>query len=67
MDILEIARQSGMLVLLDAQIGKQTYHSVQGSLPALQCFATAVCAAAMLAQATPSARECMADRHDTIR
>jgi hypothetical protein len=45
MDILELARKSGMQVLLDAQIGQQSYHSVCGSLTALQRFADAVCAA----------------------
>lgn len=46
MDILELARQAGLQVLLDARIGSQTYHSVSGSLPALQRFAEAVAAAA---------------------
>jgi hypothetical protein len=45
MDIVEIARKAGMQILLDAQIGLQTYHSVCGSLPALQRFADEVCAA----------------------
>ncbi|GAB6850260.1 hypothetical protein [Paraburkholderia kururiensis] len=45
MDILELARKAGMQVLLDAQIGQQSYHSVCGSLTALQRFADAVCAA----------------------
>jgi hypothetical protein len=44
MDIIEIAKKAGMLVMLDAQIGRETYHSVCGSLPALQRFADAVCA-----------------------
>ncbi|TAM51031.1 MAG: hypothetical protein EPN57_19385 [Paraburkholderia sp.] len=42
MDILELARQAGLQVLLDARIGSQTYHSVSGSLPALQRFADAI-------------------------
>jgi hypothetical protein len=45
MDIIEIATKAGMQVLVDARIGQQTYHSVCGSLPALQRFADAVCAA----------------------
>ncbi|HEX7683849.1 MAG TPA: hypothetical protein VF446_10005 [Trinickia sp.] len=49
MDIIELARQAGLQVLLDARIGSQTYHSVCGSLPALQRFAEAI-EAAMLAQ-----------------
>lgn len=42
MDILELARESGMLVLLDGRIGRQEYHSVHGSLQTLQRFAEAV-------------------------
>lgn len=42
MDIIELAREAGLQVLLDARIGSQTYHSVSGSLPALQRFADAV-------------------------
>jgi hypothetical protein len=45
MDVLEIARQVGMQVLLDARVGRETYHSVCGSLPSLQRFADAVRAA----------------------
>lgn len=36
MDILNIARQSGMTVVLDARIGQVEYHSVHGSVDALQ-------------------------------
>ena len=42
MDILEIAKQSGMLVLLDARIGQQEYHSISCSLCALERFAETV-------------------------
>lgn len=42
MDIIELARQAGLQVLLDARIGSQTYHSVCGSLLALQRFAEAI-------------------------
>jgi hypothetical protein len=42
MDILELARDSGMLVLLDARIGGEEYHSVSGSLQTLQRFAEAI-------------------------
>lgn len=42
MDIIELARQAGLEVLLDARIGSQSYHSVCGSLPALQRFAEAI-------------------------
>jgi hypothetical protein len=37
--LLELARNAGMLVMLDAQIGRETYHSVTGSLAALRRFA----------------------------
>lgn len=36
MDLLNIARQSGMTVVLDARIGQVEYHSVHGSVTALQ-------------------------------
>ena len=42
MDIIEMAREAGLQILLDARIGSQTYHSVAGSLTALQRFADAV-------------------------
>lgn len=45
MDIIELAREAGLEVLLDARIGTLTYHSVSGSLTALQRFADAVEAA----------------------
>ena len=42
MDIIDVARQSGMAVILDARIGREEYHSVCGSLSALQKFADAI-------------------------
>ncbi|HKR42732.1 MULTISPECIES: hypothetical protein [Paraburkholderia] len=39
MDILNLARQSGMTVVLDARIGQQEYHSVHSSVAALERFA----------------------------
>lgn len=42
-DVLELARQSGMLVMLDGQIGRERYQSVAGSLAALERFADALC------------------------
>jgi hypothetical protein len=42
MDLIELARESGMAVLLDARIGCQEYVSVSGSLAALERFADAV-------------------------
>lgn len=43
--LLEIARRAGMLVMLDAQIGQQRYHSVAGSVASLTRFANALCEA----------------------
>ncbi|MEW6339517.1 MAG: hypothetical protein RXR20_34285 [Paraburkholderia sp.] len=51
MDIVKIARTAGLQILLDARIGRETYHSVSGSLSSLQRFADAVCAA--VADETP--------------
>ncbi|MDR8395582.1 hypothetical protein NE850_04480 [Paraburkholderia sp. USG1] len=42
MDIIDMARQSGMAVILDGRIGREEYLSVCGSLSALQKFADAV-------------------------
>jgi hypothetical protein len=42
MDIIELARSSGMAVILDGRIGREEYQSVCGSLSALQRFAEAV-------------------------
>jgi hypothetical protein len=42
MDIIDMARASGMAVLLDAKIGREEYKSVCGSLSALQRFAAAI-------------------------
>jgi hypothetical protein len=45
MNVIELARESGMAVILDARIGREEYQSVCGSLAALQRFADALCAA----------------------
>lgn len=42
MDILEIARHSGMQVILNGRIGREEYQSVYGSVQALQRFADAL-------------------------
>jgi hypothetical protein len=42
MDIIDMARASGMTVILDGKIGREEYRSVCGSLSALQRFAEAV-------------------------
>jgi predicted kinase len=39
MDILDLARKSGMTVVLDAKIGRQEYRKVYGSVAALARFA----------------------------
>ncbi|CAB3734019.1 hypothetical protein R8871_06011 [Paraburkholderia graminis C4D1M] len=40
--ILTLARNAGMLVTLDGQIGRQKYQSVAGSLQAFRRFAQAL-------------------------
>ncbi|MFM0478796.1 hypothetical protein PQR29_00485 [Paraburkholderia strydomiana] len=42
MDVLKIAQEAGMAVLLEAQIGRQSYSSVSGSEDALRRFAEAI-------------------------
>ncbi|WP_175774087.1 hypothetical protein [Burkholderia anthina] len=44
--LLALARESGLLVTLDGQIGREKYQSVAGSVLALQRFAAALCARA---------------------
>jgi hypothetical protein len=44
MDILGMARNAGMTVVLDAKIGRQEYHTVHGSVTALELFAELVAA-----------------------
>ncbi|TDN62599.1 hypothetical protein [Paraburkholderia sp. BL10I2N1] len=45
MNVIELARESGMAVILDGRIGREEYQSVCCSLSALQRFADALCAA----------------------
>lgn len=42
MDILKMAENSGLLVILDGRIGQEEYRSVHGSITALSRFANAV-------------------------
>lgn len=42
MNLLEMARESGMTVILDGRIGREEYHSVCGSLAAFEQFANAL-------------------------
>lgn len=41
-EILELARQAGLLVTLDGQIGREKYQSVAGSLTSFMRFANAL-------------------------
>lgn len=47
MDVLELARDSGLTVLLDGKIGRQEYTGVSGSFDALQLFAQTIRAASL--------------------
>jgi hypothetical protein len=49
--ILALAREAGMLVTLDGQIGREKYQSIAGSLNAFRRFAQALCNAT--AQVSP--------------
>lgn len=49
--ILGLAREAGMLVTLDGQIGREKYQSIAGSLNAFRRFAQALCEACMQAPA----------------
>ncbi|MFM0068785.1 hypothetical protein [Paraburkholderia aspalathi] len=44
MDTLQKARAAGFVVLLDGRIGRETYHTVSGSLSSLERF-EALCTA----------------------
>ncbi|WP_126284676.1 hypothetical protein [Burkholderia stagnalis] len=43
--LVALARDAGMLVMLDARIGRERYESVSGTLAALERFAQALQAA----------------------
>ena len=43
MNIVDMARASGLTVILDGRIGREEYQSVCGSMSALQRFAEALC------------------------
>ncbi|MCP3725129.1 hypothetical protein M3I53_18685 [Paraburkholderia sp. CNPSo 3272] len=43
MDIIDLARASGLTVILDGRIGREEYQSVCGSVSALQRFAESLC------------------------
>jgi hypothetical protein len=63
MNILAMAKEAGLQVLLDARIGNQTYHSVSGSLPALRRFADAVRAATLSESPRRTKAKMQAQRH----
>jgi hypothetical protein len=54
MNLIELAKESGMAVLLDGKIGREEYVSVSGSLAALARFAQAVREAAPAANSEES-------------
>lgn len=41
-DILELAREAGLLITLDGQIGREKYQSVAGSLSSFLRFVAAL-------------------------
>nr|WP_236061631.1 hypothetical protein [Paraburkholderia domus] len=41
-EILALAREAGMLITLDGQIGREKYQSIAGSLHAFRRFAEAL-------------------------
>jgi hypothetical protein len=42
MDVLKIAREAGLAVLLDGKIGQQDYNSISGTKDSLQAFVEAI-------------------------
>ena len=42
-EILALAREAGMLITLDGQIGREKYQSIAGSLHAFRRFTEALC------------------------
>ncbi|MFA8329620.1 hypothetical protein [Burkholderia ubonensis] len=52
--LLALARQAGLLVTLDGQIGREKYQSIVGSVAALQRFAAALRQQAAVAASAPS-------------
>ncbi|OJA88680.1 hypothetical protein [Burkholderia ubonensis] len=64
--LLALARQAGLLVTLDGQIGREKYQSIVGSVAALQRFAAALRQqAAVAAPAPPPVRR--ASRRGHVR
>ena len=67
MDLIEMAKKSGMQVLLDAQIGSQLYHSVCGPLSSLQRFADEVGKALAAEAAARAAVESASEEPEALR
>jgi hypothetical protein len=61
LDVLKVARDSGMTILLDARIGRVEYQSVSGTEEALQKFAHAV-----REKAAPACRRVRAARSPSV-
>ncbi|HGO6074586.1 TPA: hypothetical protein ACK3Q6_004437 [Burkholderia cepacia] len=59
MDVIGLAQQAGLAVVLDGRIGREEYRSVSGSLEALNRFAALVAQHAVQ-DAAASACECTA-------
>lgn len=53
MDIIELARASGLQVILDGRIGREEYQSVCGSVDALRRFADAINSSIRMSVPTP--------------
>jgi hypothetical protein len=56
MDILKLAQDAGMEVVLDGRIGREEYRSVYGTIQALQRFADALRASVADETDPPGAR-----------
>jgi hypothetical protein len=68
MNIVDIARASGLAVILDGRIGREEYQSVCGSVSALQRFAEAVRqGAASQRESAAPARSTAADLSGRLR
>jgi hypothetical protein len=61
MDIVDMARASGLAVILDGRIGREEYQSVCGSVSALQRFAEAICKSAESQRESAAVRSSPAD------
>jgi hypothetical protein len=61
MDILKLAKDSGMLIVLDGRIGREEYMSVYGSIQALQRFADALRASVANETDRPCARAAISE------